>query len=71
MGPEAGLPAGTEISIGSNGAVYNQEPYYRNAKLKILTFRRSGQWRDSDCGSASGQQETGKDWMGNVCENPP
>jgi hypothetical protein len=71
VGPEAGLPAGTEISIGSNGAVYNQEPYYRNAKLKVITFAPSGQWRDSDCGSASGQQGTGGDWMKNVCENPP
>jgi len=71
VGPEAGLPAGTEVDITSNGQTYDQGPYYMNAKLKIRTFRSSGTWRDQDCGSASGQQETGQDWMDNVCSNPP
>ena len=42
-----------------------------NAKLKILTWRTSGTWREQDCGSASGQQGTGGDWMRNVCDPPP
>jgi len=71
VGPEAGLAPGTEVNITSNAQTYSQGPYYMNAKLKILTFRTSGTWREQDCGSASGQQETGRDWMGNVCENPP
>ena len=69
--PEAGLPAGTEGTITGNASVYNQQPYYRNAKLKIRSFARSGAWQETNCGSTSGQQGIGRDWMRNVCENPP
>ncbi|HSO06805.1 MAG TPA: hypothetical protein VLW45_06175 [Pelomicrobium sp.] len=71
VGPEAGQAPGTEVSITGNASVYNQEPYYRNAKLKIISFARSGQWAETNCGSRSGQQGTGRDWMRNVCDNPP
>ncbi|HEY5643625.1 MAG TPA: hypothetical protein VIS31_12205 [Woeseiaceae bacterium] len=71
VGPEAGLTAGTEISIVNDAAFYTKGPYYLNAKLKVLNFAQSGNWQDADCGSASGEQGTGKDWMGNVCSNPP
>jgi len=71
VGPEAGLPAGTEISIQRNSDVYTQEPYYNNAKLKIRVFRLSGTWRVGNCGSASGNPDVGRDWMGDVCDNPP
>jgi hypothetical protein len=70
VGGEAGLSS-QEIPIGSSNAVYDQGPYYMNAKLKVITFATSGNWEDTNCGSASGQQGTGKDWMGNVCSNPP
>jgi len=71
VGPEAGLAPGTEVPINNNSAVYNKEPYYLNAKLKIRNFRLSGTWRDSDCGSASGNPDVGADWMDDVCSNPP
>ena len=71
VGAEAGASGSTEIAINSNSAAYNQGPYYMNAKLKVRTFARSGTWQDTDCGSASGQQGNGKDWMSNVCSNPP
>ena len=71
VGPEAGLAAGTEISITSSGQTYNQGPYYNNSKLKVITWAQSGSWEDSNCGSASGQNGTGRDWMNNVCSNPP
>jgi len=71
VGPEAGLAPGTEVPIASSAATYDQGPYYMNAKLKILNFSTSGNWSEQDCGSASGQQGTGRDWMKNVCENPP
>ena len=71
VGPEAGQPPGTEISITGDNQVYNQGPYYMNAKLKVINWRDSGTWREQDCGSASGQNGTGKDWMGDVCSNPP
>jgi len=71
VGPEAGQPAGTEVSISGSNSTYNQGPYYMNAKLKIRTWRPSGSWRAQDCGSASGSPSTGADWMKDVCENPP
>jgi len=71
VGPEAGQPAGTEVPITTLNQTYSQEPYYRNAKLKIVTFATSGTWQDTNCGSASGQQGAGRDWMKNVCSNPP
>ena len=71
VGPEAGLGPGTEVPIGGNGATFTQGPYYLNAKLKILNFAESGTWSETDCGSASGQGGTGRDWMRNVCEAPP
>ena len=71
VGAEAGLPDGTEISITSSAQTYTQGPYYLNAKLKIRNFAQSGNWSENDCGSASGQGGIGRDWMRNVCENPP
>lgn len=71
VGNEAGLSSGTEVPIGSSGQSYTQGPYYLNAKLKVLSWRRSGRWRPEDCGSASGQGGTGRDWMRTVCSNPP
>lgn len=71
VGPEAGLPPGTEVPITNNASVYNQEPYYLNAKLKIRSFARAGDWRDDNCGSASGNPDVGRDWMKAVCSNPP
>ena len=76
VGPEAGLAAGTEIAIGGSADVYNQEPYYMNAKLKVRTFAQSGTWTELNCGSA-GANIAGnstaieRDWMRAVCENPP
>jgi hypothetical protein len=70
-GPEAGLAPNTEIPIGADAAVFNQGPYYSNAKLKVRTFAPSGRWEADNCGSASGQPAVGKDWMEKVCSNPP
>ena len=76
VGPEAGQAPGTEVAIGSSGDTFNQQPYYFNAKLKVRTFAQSGQWQESNCGSAGtalagNNTETGRDWMRGVCENPP
>ena len=76
VGTEAGLAPGTEIAIGGDADVYNQEPYYSNAKVKILTFATSGNWEESNCGSAGANipgndVQTGRDWMRDVCSNPP
>lgn len=76
VGPEAGLPAGTEVAIGGSADVYDQEPYYLNAKLKVLTFAPAGNWQETNCGSAGtalpgNSTTTGRDWMRAVCENPP
>jgi len=76
VGLEAGLPANTEIASNGSNDVYNKEPYYFNAKLKVRTFARSGTWEDTDCGSAGANivgnnRNNGKDWMDSVCSNPP
>jgi mono/diheme cytochrome c family protein len=75
VGPEAGRPAGTEVPIGSNAESFTQGPYYLNAKLKIRSFATSGNWEDTNCGSASNdptaENAIGRDWMKAVCENPP
>lgn len=75
VGPEAGLPAGTQVRNNTT-AYYNQGPYYMNAVLKIRNFARSGLWRENDCGSAGnpGNGESGRDWMRDSnenCANPP
>ena len=71
VGPEAGLAPGTEVPIGSSAEAYTQQPYYLEAKLKIVTFAESGNWAAANCGSASSTPSTGRDWMKDVCENPP
>ena len=71
VGPEAGMPAGSEIPIDGSADTYDIGPYYNNAKLKIINFKQSGDWEDTDCGSASGDPDVGRDWMRAVCENPP
>ncbi|WP_236580437.1 cytochrome c3 family protein [Rubrivivax sp. A210] len=82
VGEEAGQPAGgnREWRYNASGQAFNQEPYYMNAKLKVRTFATSGNWTDTNCGSnnsaltfGTNGNETinGKDWMKNVCSNPP
>jgi len=76
VGAEAGLPPNTEIASSASNDVYNQEPYYFNAKLKVRTFAQSGNWQETNCGSAganiAGNNTTnGRDWMRDVCSNPP
>ena len=86
VGPEAGRGVnGNEefrIPTTSSGRdlAYNQGPYYLNAKLKVRTFATSGNWTDTNCGSnnsattfgtAGNNTNNGKDWMKDVCSNPP
>ena len=76
VGAEAGLPAGTEVVIGGSADVHNQEPYYFNSKLKVRSFATSGNWEETNCGSAGANlpgnnTQTGRDWMRDVCSNPP
>lgn len=58
VGEEAGhgaLGSGTsrEVAISSSGNVYNKQPYYLNAKLKVVTFAQSNKWSDTNCGSSN------------------
>ncbi|MGB5081959.1 MAG: cytochrome c3 family protein [Burkholderiales bacterium] len=74
-GPEAGLPAGTQVRNNTT-APFNQQPYYLNAILKVRNFKASGQWTAADCGSAGapGNGQSGRDWMRDSnenCQNPP
>ncbi len=76
VGPEAGLPAGTQINnnvIQCNpanaGCGYTRAPYYLNARLKVTTWRPSGSWRVQDCGPPGTGDNASKDWMDAVCAN--
>jgi Doubled CXXCH motif (Paired_CXXCH_1) len=71
VGREAGNATPVEVAVTSSGQTYNQGPYYLNAKLKVRTFATSGNWEESNCGSASGSGGTGQEWMRNVCVSPP
>ena len=80
VGPEAGRAGNEEWRQNAPGQAYNQEPYYLNAKLKVRTFATSGNWTDSNCGSAASattfgtngnDAQSGKNWMKDVCSNPP
>ena len=64
VGPEGGLPAGTQVRNGtSNG--YNNPPYYLRAVLKIRSFGTPGSWLESNCGSVGfpGNGQSGRNWM--------
>jgi hypothetical protein len=80
VGPEAGRAGNDEWRMNSPAQAFNQEPYYLNAKLKVRTFANSGNWVDTNCGSnasastfgANGNSTlNGKNWMKDVCSNPP
>jgi Doubled CXXCH motif (Paired_CXXCH_1) len=80
VGPEAGRAGNEEWRMNASGQAFNQEPYYLNAKLKVRTFANSGNWVDSNCGSNNSSTtfgtngndtQNGKDWMKDVCSNPP
>jgi len=81
VGEEAGFASGNrEFRMNSPNQAYNQEPYYLNAKLKVRTFATSGNWTDTNCGSNNSATTfgtnanstlNGKDWMKDVCSNPP
>jgi hypothetical protein len=80
VGPEAGRAGNEEWRMNAGSQAFNQEPYYLNAKLKVRTFATSGNWVDTNCGSnnsstafgTNGNNATsGKDWMKDVCSNPP
>jgi hypothetical protein len=75
VGPEAGTAPGTQVRNNVT-AGYTQAPYYLNAMLKVRTFKASGQWTQSDCGSAGapGNGQSGRNWMRDSsenCKNPP
>ena len=80
VGPEAGRAGNEEYRIDASNQSYNQEPYYLNAKLKVRNFATSGNWNEANCGSNASaltfgpngnNTNNGRDWMRDVCENPP
>ena len=75
VGPEAGLPSGTQVRLNTTDG-YTKGPYYNNALLKVRSFATSGNWEDTNCGSAGapGNGQSGRDWMRDSnenCKNPP
>jgi hypothetical protein len=75
VGPEAGLAPGTQVRNNTT-AGYNNAPYYLNAVLKVRSFATSGNWSDTNCGSAGapGNGQSGRSWMrdsNEACVNMP
>ncbi|MBT3205051.1 MAG: hypothetical protein HOM14_19925 [Gammaproteobacteria bacterium] len=75
VGLEAGSAPGTQVRNNTT-AGYTNGPYYNNAFLKIRSFATSGNWEETNCGSAGtpGNGEIGRDWMRDSsenCANPP
>jgi hypothetical protein len=70
VGPEGGLPPGTQVRNGTTTA-YNNPPYYQRAVLKIRTFGSPGSWLESNCGSVGspGNGTSGRNWMRDSSEN--
>ena len=66
VGPEVGLPPGTEIP--DDQTPYTNGPYYLRAVNYIYNFSASGQWEANDCGSADRRGFVG---MLMVCNNLP
>lgn len=87
VGPEGGLPAGTQVRNGAAGGgamggggggagAYTNGPYYNRAALKVASFATSGNWTPANCGSAGapGNGVTGVNWMfmsSESCNNLP
>ncbi|MBF0152836.1 MAG: hypothetical protein HQL64_03730 [Magnetococcales bacterium] len=64
VGQEAGQPAGTKV--GTTNSKYTQAPYYNDAALRIINWKKSGQWNQSDCGWSG--TTNGVDWMKSTCK---
>jgi len=64
VGPEGGLPPGTQVRNNTTSGYVNG-PYYNRAVLKVTNFARSGSWRANDCGSigSPGNGRVGVSWM--------
>ncbi len=61
VGPEVGLPTGGVQVRNKTTARYYRGPYYNGAVLKIVNFKKSGEWRHASCGSAG---EPGNGYVG-------
>jgi hypothetical protein len=75
VGAEAGLAPGTQVRNNTT-AGYTNAPYYLNSVLKVRTFAASGNWVDTNCGSAGapGNGQSGRSWMrdsNEACANMP
>jgi predicted CXXCH cytochrome family protein len=85
VGPEVGEVPGTQVAISQTSS-FSRGPYYRNAKLKIRNFRNNADWAETDCGTSSAgggpliaasngstnnTTGAGRDWMRDMCDNPP
>lgn len=69
VGPEVGMPVGTDIQVRLGYPGFTRAPYYSDARLKInpgTGFAKSGEWQAIDCGDGGGQN-----WMTTNCSNPP
>jgi hypothetical protein len=61
IGREAGFSSSTSANSTSSGtsSVYINPPYYMGAKLRVSTWRTSGEWTKGSCVS--------ENWMSDSC----
>jgi len=52
VGKEVGLPTGGNQVRNKTTSRYYRGPYYNGAVLKLVNFKKSGEWRHTSCGSA-------------------
>ena len=69
VGLEAGARPGTQVRNNSQSRYYAY-PYYNGSTLKVKSFARSGEWIDTNCGSAGnpGNGLVGDNWMRTTSE---
>jgi len=55
------------IDEPGNFSTVTKQPYYYNAVLRIITWKRSGDWREQNCGKNSNGDNNSKEWMTDTC----
>jgi hypothetical protein len=86
VGAEVGVATSSQVAINGNNQYYTKAPYYLEAKNKVRSFARPGQWAATNCGPgqlgapliANSQGGTTNStetdmikWMKDTCQNPP
>ncbi|WP_130472633.1 cytochrome c3 family protein [Candidatus Magnetaquicoccus inordinatus] len=64
VGAEGGQPANTKV--GTAYSKFTQAPYYLDAALRIVNWKKSGSWLAADCGWSGTNNDV--NWMKSTCK---